>query len=75
MPIVITSLLMFPTCRSDAPVYGVYGGVSTPYTTSSPYKSTGTGPVYGVYGVGTHIYIKDVKNDEFQKKYSSVTRA
>ena len=63
MPIVITSPLMFRICRSDTPVYGVYGGVSAPYTPSTPYKSTVAGCVYGVYGVGTYTYIKDVKND------------
>lgn len=44
------------TCRSDF-VYGVYGGTFTPYTGSSPYKSTAPGSVYGVYGQNIHTYI------------------
>ena len=51
------SLTNRKTCRSDAPVYGVYGGVSTPYTTSTPYGSTAAGSVYGVYGQNTYTYI------------------
>lgn len=57
---------MIRTCPSNF-VYGVYGGHVTPYTGSTPYKSTLPGSVYGVYGQNTYTYIQREKNSKISE--------